>query len=135
MQHGRATSVFGARSFLGRSRTMSLLMALFFFAGIALAIPGFVARADEGIPGYATPEGKNLRIALVDNSGFAAEFAATGYWGVILDSGRVTPLERATFTRLGERITVAEQELWAAESLNNLVLDVEFPMVRTTLSR
>ena len=40
MQHGRATSALAARRLVGRSRTMSLLMALCLFAAIALAIPG-----------------------------------------------------------------------------------------------
>ena len=57
MQHGRASSAIAARSFVGRSRIMSLLMALFLFAGIGLAIPGFAARADDAVPHYALRAG------------------------------------------------------------------------------
>ena len=47
MQHARAASALAARGLGGRSRLMSLLMALCLFAAIALAIPGFAARADD----------------------------------------------------------------------------------------
>ena len=49
MQHARAASALAARGLGGRSRLMSLLMALCLFAAIALAIPGFAARATTGL--------------------------------------------------------------------------------------
>ena len=117
MQHGRASSAIAARSFVGRSRIMSLLMALFLFAGIGLAIPGFAARADDAIPHYALRAGDKLKVNIASNADFAAKFAETGHWGLILDHGGVTPLTRPTFERDGETVTPSDPDLWAAQSL------------------
>ncbi len=117
MQHGRASSAIAARSFVGRSRVMSLLMALFLFAGIGLAIPGFAARADDAIPHYALRAGDMLKVNIANNADFAAKFAETGHWGLILDHGGVTPLTRPTFERDGETVTPSDPDLWAAQSL------------------
>ena len=117
MQHGRPSSAVAARSFAGRSRVMSLLMALFLFAGIGLAIPGFAARADDAIPHYALRAGDDIKVNILNNADFAAEFAETGHWGIILDHGAVTPLKRPTFERGGETVTPSDPRLWAAESL------------------
>lgn len=117
MQHGRASSAIAARSFVGRSRVMSLLMALFLFAGIGLAIPGFAARADDAIPHYALRAGDKLKVNIANNADFAAKFAETGHWGLILDHGGVTPLTRPTFERDGETVTPSDPDLWAAQSL------------------
>ena len=115
MQHGRASSAISARSFVGRSRVMSLLMALFLFAGIGLAIPGFAARADDAIPHYALRAGDKLKVNIANNADFAAKFAETGHWGLILDHGGVTPLTRPTFERDGETVTPSDPDLWAAQ--------------------
>ena len=117
MQHGRASSAIAARSFVGRSRVMSLLMALFLFAGIGLAIPGFAARADDAIPHYALRAGDKIKVNIANNADFAAKFAETGHWGLILDHGGVTPLTRPTFERDGETVTPSDPDLWAAQSL------------------
>ena len=117
MQHGRASSAIAARSFVGRSRVMSLLMALFLFAGIGLAIPGFAARADDAIPHYALRAGDKIKVNIANNADFAAKFAETGHWGLILDHGGVTPLTRPTFERDGETLTPSDPDLWAAQSL------------------
>ena len=117
MQHGRASSAIAARSFVGRSRVMSLLMALFLFAGIGLAIPGFAARADDAVPHYALRAGDKLKVNIAFNADFAAKFAETGHWGLILDHGGVTPLTRPTFERDGETVTPSDPDLWAAQSL------------------
>ena len=117
MQHGRASSAIAARSFVGRSRVMSLLMALFLFAGIGLAIPGFAARADDAIPHYALRAGDKIKVNIANNADFAAKFAETGHWGLILDHGSVTPLTRPTFERDGETVTPSDPDLWAAQSL------------------
>lgn len=117
MQHGRASSAIAARSFVGRSRVMSLLMALFLFAGIGLAIPGFAARADDAVPHYALRAGDKIKVNIQNNADFAAKFAETGHWGLILDHGGVTPLTRPTFERDGETVTPSDPDLWAAQSL------------------
>lgn len=117
MQHGRASSAIAARSFVGRSRVMSLLMALFLFAGIGLAIPGFAARADDAIPHYALRAGDKIKVNIANNADFAAKFAETGHWGLILDHGGVAPLTRPTFERDGETVTPSDPDLWAAQSL------------------
>ena len=126
MQHGRASSAVVARRFVGRSRTMSLLMALFLFAGIGLAIPGFAARADDS-PRYGVFEGGMLRAAMSENSDFAAEHVKTGFWGLILDHGQVTPLQRPTFTRNNESVTANDPDLWAAASLDDPTLMTAIP--------
>lgn len=121
MQHGRASSVMAARS-----RTMSLLMALFLFAGIGLAIPGFAARADDA-PRYGVFEGGMLYAAMSNNSDFAAEHVKTGYWGLILDHGAVTPLQRPTFTRNNESVMASDPDLWAAAPLSAPTISVKIP--------
>lgn len=126
MQHGRASSAIAARSFVGRSRIMSLLMALFLFAGIGLAIPGFAARADDA-PRYGVFEGGRLRAAMSENSDFAATHVKTGFWGLILDHGQVTPLQRPTFTRNDESVTANDPDLWAAAPLNQPTIMTEIP--------
>lgn len=126
MQHGRASSAVAARRFVGRSRTMSLLMALFLFAGIGLAIPGFSAHADDA-PRYGVFEGGMLRAAMSENSDFAAEHVKTGFWGLILDHGQVTPLQRPTFTRNNESATANDPDLWAAASLDDPTLMTAIP--------
>ena len=126
MQHGRASSAVAARRFVGRSRTMSLLMALFLFAGIGLAIPGFVARADDA-PRYGVFEGGTLHAVMSSNSDFAAQHVATGYWGLILDHGQVTPLQRATFTRNNESVTANDPDLWVAAPLDAPTITTEIP--------
>lgn len=126
MQHGRASSAVVARRFVGRSRTMSLLMALFLFAGIGLAIPGFSAHADDA-PRYGMFEGGMLRAAMSENSDFAAEHVKTGFWGLILDHGQVTPLQRPTFTRNNESVTANDPDLWAAASLDDPTLMTAIP--------
>ena len=126
MQHGRASSAVVARRFVGRSRTMSLLMALFLFAGIGLAIPGFSAHADDA-PRYGVFEGGMLRAAMSENSDFAAEHIKTGFWGLILDHGQVTPLQRPTFTRNNESVTANDPDLWAAALLDDPTLMTAIP--------
>ena len=126
MQHGGASSAVAARRFVGRSRTMSLLMALFLFAGIGLAIPGFSAHADDA-PRYGVFEGGMLRAAMSENSDFAAEHIKTGFWGLILDHGQVTPLQRPTFTRNNESVTANDPDLWAAASLDDPTLMTAIP--------
>ena len=127
MQHGRASSAVAARRFVGRSRTMSLLMALFLFAGIGLAIPGFAARADDAVPHYALRAGDKLKVNIANNADFADKFAATGHWGLILDHGGVTPLTRPTFKRGGETVTPSDPDLWAAQSLEDLYITADVP--------
>ena len=127
MQHGRASSAIAARSFVGRSRIMSLLMALFLFAGIGLAIPGFAARADDAIPHYALRAGDKIAVNIANNADFAAKFAETGHWGLILDHGGVTPLTRPTFERGGETVTPSDPDLWAAQSLKNWYIYAPVP--------
>ena len=126
MQHGRASSAVAARRFVGRSRTMSLLMALFLFAGIGLAIPGFAARADD-TPRYGVFEGGPLRAVMSSNSDFAAKHVATGYWGLILDHGQVTPLQRPTFTRNNQSVTANDPDLWAAAALDDPTIMTAIP--------
>ena len=127
MQHGRPSSAVAARSFAGRSRVMSLLMALFLFAGIGLAIPGFAARADDAIPHYALRAGDDIKVNILNNADFAAEFAETGHWGIILDHGAVTPLKRPTFERGGETVTPSDPDLWAAQSLKGWYIYAPVP--------
>ena len=127
MQHGRASSAIAARSFVGRSRIMSLLMALFLFAGIGLAIPGFAARADDAVPHYALRAGDDIQVNIANNADFAAKFAETGSWGLILDHGGVTPLTRPTFKRDGETVTPSAPDLWAAQSLKDSYIHAPVP--------
>ena len=101
-------------------------MALFLFAGIGLAIPGFSAHADDA-PRYGVFEGGLLRAAMSENSDFAAEHVKTGFWGLILDHGQVTPLQRPTFSRNNESATANDPDLWAAASLDDPTLMTAIP--------
>ena len=132
MQHGRATSALAARRLVGRSRTMSLLMALCLFAAIALAIPGFAARADGNGSGsspddpYAIPR-TAFSVNLEQGSEFERLYAKTGFWGVILDHGDVSPTAPLTFERSGERVNVDSDDLWQVTSLSNYSMVVQVP--------
>ena len=132
MQHGRATSALAARRLVGRSRTMSLLMALCLFAAIALAIPGFAARADGNGSGsspddpYAIPR-TAFSVNLEQGSEFERLYAKTGFWGVILDHGDVSPTAPLTFERGGERVNVDSDDLWQVTSLSNYSMVVQVP--------
>ena len=132
MQHGRATSALAARRLVGRSRTMSLLMALCLFAAIALAIPGFAARADGNGSGsspddpYAIPR-TAFSVNLEQGSEFERLYAKTGFWGVILDGGDVSPTAPLTFERGGERVNVDSDDLWQVTSLSNYSIVVQVP--------
>ena len=132
MQHGRATSALAARRLVGRSRTMSLLMALCLFAAIALAIPGFAARADGNGSGsspddpYALPR-TAFSVNLEQGSEFERLYAKTGFWGVILDGGDVSPTAPLTFERGGERVNVDSDDLWQVTSLSNYSMVVQVP--------
>ena len=126
MQHGRVTSALAARVLAGRSRVMSVLMALCLFAAGALAIPGFAARADNNDGPLPIPN-TTFVINLDDASEFEAEYGKTGYWGVILDNGRVTPTAPLTFERSGETVTVTADDLWKVNALNNYRMVVPVP--------
>ncbi len=126
MQHGRATSALGGRGFAGRSRAMSILMALCLFAAVALAIPGFTARADSNDEHYAIPN-TSFRISLENAAKFEADYGTTGYWAVVLDDGGVTPKEKPTFERHGEIVTADAHGLWMAVALNNSTMVVPVP--------
>lgn len=126
MQHGRATSALGGRGFAGRSRAMSILMALCLFAAVALAIPGFTARADSNDEHYAIPN-TSFRISLENAAKFEADYGTTGYWAVVLDDGGVTPKEKPTFERHGEIVTADAHGLWMAAALNNSTMVVPVP--------
>ena len=45
----------------------------------------------------------------------------------MLDSGRVTPVEKPTYTRNGETVTVTADDVWVATSPNNYTLTVPVP--------
>ena len=126
MQHGRATSALGGRGFAGRSRAVSILMALCLFAAVALAIPGFTARADSNDEHYAIPN-TSFRISLENAAQFEADYGTTGYWAVVLDDGGVTPKEKPTFERHGEIVTADAHGLWMAAALNNSTMVVPVP--------
>ena len=126
MQHGRVTSALAARVLAGRSRVMSVLMALCLFAAGALAIPGFAARADSNDGPLPIPN-TTFVINLDNASEFEAEYGKTGYWGVILDNGRVTPTAPLTFERSGETVTVTADGLWKVNALNNYRMVVPVP--------
>ena len=126
MQHGRATSALGGRGFAGRSRAVSILMALCLFAAVALAIPGFTARADSNDEHYAIPN-TSFRISLENAAPFEADYGTTGYWAVVLDDGGVTPKEKPTFERHGEIVTADAHGLWMAAALNNSTMVVPVP--------
>ena len=126
MQHGRVTSALAARVLAGRSRVMSVLMALCLFAAGALAIPGFAARADNNDGPLPIPN-TTFVINLDNASEFEAEYGKTGYWGVILDNGGVTPTAPLTFERSGETVTVTADGLWKVNALNNYRMVVPVP--------
>ena len=126
MQHGRVTSALAARVIAGRSRVMSVLMALCLFAAGALAIPGFAARADNNDGPLPIPN-TTFVINLENASEFEAEYGKTGYWGVILDNGGVTPTAPLTFERSGETVTVTADDLWKVNALNNYRMVVPVP--------
>ena len=126
MQHGRVTSALAARVLAGRSRVMSVLMALCLFAAGALAIPGFAARADNNDGPLPIPN-TTFVINLENASEFEAEYGKTGYWGVILDNGGVTPTAPLTFERSGETVTVAADGLWKVNALDNYRMVVPVP--------
>lgn len=126
MQHARATSALAARGLAGRSRLMSLLMALSLFAAIALAIPGFAARADGNNDSIPVPN-TTFTVTIEHGSSFESTYGETGYWGVMLDSGRVTPVEKPTYTRNGETVTVTADDVWVATSPDNYTLTVPVP--------
>ena len=126
MQHGRVTSALAARVLAGRSRVMSVLMALCLFAAGALAIPGFAARADNNDGPLPIPN-TTFVINLENASEFEAEYGKTGYWGVVLDNGGVTPTAPLTFERSGETVTVTADDLWKVNALNNYRMVVPVP--------
>ena len=126
MQHGRVTSALAARVLAGRSRVMSVLMALCLFAAGALAIPGFAARADNNDGPLPIPN-TTFVINLENASEFEAEYGKTGYWGVILDNGGVTPTAPLTFERSGETVAVTADDLWKVNALNNYRMVVPVP--------
>ena len=126
MQHARATSALAARGLAGRSRLMSLLMGLSLFAAIALAIPGFAARADGNNDSIPVPN-TTFTVTIEHGSSFESTYGETGYWGVMLDAGRVTPVEKPTYTRNGETVTVTADDVWVATSPDNYTLTVPVP--------
>ena len=126
MQHARATSAVAARGLAGRSRLMSLLMGLSLFSAIALAIPGFAARADGSNDSIPVPN-TTFTVTIEHGSSFEETYGETGYWGVMLDSGRVTPVEKPTYTRHGETVTVTADDVWVATSPDNYTLTVPVP--------
>ena len=126
MQHARATSALAARGLAGRSRLMSLLMGLSLFAAIALAIPGFSARADGNNDSIPVPN-TTFTVTIEHGSSFESTYGETGYWGVMLDAGRVTPVEKPTYTRNGETVTVTADDVWVATSPDNYTLTVPVP--------
>jgi len=126
MQHGRPTSALAARGFIGRSRVMSVLMALCLFGAVAFAIPGFTARAHADDSIYVIPNTTFL-VTLEDAFDFEAKYGKTGYWGVILDNGRVTPNEPPSFERHGEIVTPTANDLWKAVPLNSYTMIVPVP--------
>ena len=126
MQHGRSTSALAARGFIGRSRVMSVLMALCLFGAVALAIPGFTARAHADDSIYVIPNTTFL-VTLEDAFDFEAKYGKTGYWGVILDNGRVTPNDPPSFERHGEVVTPTANDLWKAVPLNSYTMIVPVP--------
>ena len=126
MQHGRARTALSARGLAGRSRAMSVLMALCLFAAIALAIPGFTARADSNDGPYSIPN-TTFIVSLENAFDFEAQYGKTGYWGVILDNGRVTPTSAVTFERDGEIVAPTADDLWKAAPLNSYSMIVPVP--------
>jgi len=105
---------------------MSVLMALCLFAAIALAIPGFTARADSNDGPYSIPN-TSFIVSLENAFDFEAQYGKTGYWGVILDNGRVTPTSAVTFERDGEIVAPTADDLWKAAPLNSYSMIVPVP--------
>jgi len=105
---------------------MSVLMALCLFAAIALAIPGFTARADSNDGPYSIPN-TTFIVSLENAFDFEAQYGKTGYWGVILDNGRVTPASAVTFERDGEIVAPTADDLWKAAPLNSYSMIVPVP--------
>jgi len=101
-------------------------MALCLFAAGALAIPGFAARADNNDGPLPIPN-TTFVINLENASEFEAEYGKTGYWGVILDNGGVTPTAPLTFERSGETVTVTADGLWKVNALDNYRMVVPVP--------
>ena len=126
MQHARAASALAARGLGGRSRLMSLLIALCLFAAIALAIPGFAARADGNDGAIPVPT-TAFTVRIEQGSSFEKQYGDKGYWGVMLDSGRVTPVEQPTYERDGETVPVTADDVWVATSPHNYTLKVPVP--------
>lgn len=126
MQHARAASALAARGLGGRSRLMSLLMALCLFAAIALAIPGFAARADGNDGAIPVPT-TAFTVRIEQGSSFEKQYGDKGYWGVMLDSGRVTPVEQPTYERDGETVPVTADDVWVATSPHHYTLKVPVP--------
>jgi len=96
------------------------------FAAVALAIPGFTARADSNDEHYAIPN-TSFPISLENAAKFEADYGTTGYWAVVLDDGGVTPKEKPTFERHGEIVTADAHGLWMAAALNNSTMVVPVP--------
>ena len=126
MQHGRAGSALSVRGIAGSGRVMSVLMALSLFAAIALAIPGFTARADSSDGPYSIPN-TSFIVTLENAFEFEARYGETGYWAVMLDNGRVTPTETPSFERNGQTITPRATGLWKAAALKSYSMIVPVP--------
>jgi len=105
---------------------MSVLMALCLFGAVAFAIPGFTARAHADDSIYVIPNTTFL-VTLEDAFDFEAKYGKTGYWGVILDNGRVTPNDPPSFERNGEIVTPTANDLWKAVPLNSYTMIVPVP--------
>jgi len=105
---------------------MSVLMALCLFGAVAFAIPGFTARAHADDSIYVIPNTTFL-VTLEDAFDFEAKYGKTGYWGVILDNGRVTPNDPPSFERHGEIVTPTANDLWKAVPLNSYTMIVPVP--------
>ncbi|MFQ7930258.1 MAG: type IV secretion protein Rhs [Pauljensenia sp.] len=101
-------------------------MALCLFGAVAFAIPGFTARAHADDSIYVIPNTTFL-VTLEDAFDFEAKYGKTGYWGVILDNGRVTPNEPPSFERHGEIVTPTANDLWKAVPLNSYTMIVPVP--------
>ncbi|MBF1231085.1 MAG: type IV secretion protein Rhs [Isoptericola variabilis] len=101
-------------------------MALCLFAAIALAIPGFAARADGNDGAIPVPT-TAFTVRIEQGSSFEKQYGDKGYWGVMLDSGRVTPVEQPTYERDGETVPVTADDVWVATSPHNYTLKVPVP--------
>nr|WP_295917907.1 type IV secretion protein Rhs [uncultured Actinomyces sp.] len=101
-------------------------MALCLFGAVAFAIPGFTARAHADDSIYVIPNTTFL-VTLEDAFDFEAKYGKTGYWGVILDNGRVTPNDPPSFERHGEIVTPTANDLWKAVPLNSYTMIVPVP--------